>query len=135
MSKRPIISEELGKPSDFFSQAVEVPTPGRLLFVSGMVARRADGSLVGPGDIAAQTRQVCENLKAALVAAGGTLDDVCRIDVFVRNIEHRETIYQVRSDYFKPPLPASTMVEVPKFVNPGYLIEINAIAVLAASRD
>ena len=79
----------------------------------------------------AQTRQVCENIKAAVEAAGGTLDDVCRVDVYVRNMEHFEEIHEVRTQYFKPPLPASTMVEVTKMTSPDYLIEINAIAVVA----
>jgi enamine deaminase RidA (YjgF/YER057c/UK114 family) len=95
-----------------------------------MTARRPDGSIAGVGDIEIQTRQVCENIKAAGESAGGTLDDVCRVDVYVRNMEHFDAIHKVRSEYFKPPLPASTMVEVTKMVSPDYLIEINAIAVV-----
>jgi enamine deaminase RidA (YjgF/YER057c/UK114 family) len=82
------------------------------------------------GDIEAQTRQVCENIRSALESAGGTLDDVCRVDVFVRNIEHFDRIHQVRREYFKAPAPASTMVEVTKMVHPDYLIEISAIALI-----
>jgi hypothetical protein len=63
-----------------------VEARGRLVFISGMTARRPDGSIAGIGDIEAQTRQVCENLKAAIEAAGGTLDDICRLDVYVRDI-------------------------------------------------
>jgi len=96
-----------------------------------MTSRRPDGTIAGVGNIAEQTRQVCENIKAAVEAAGGTLDDVCRIDVYVRNMEHFDEIHKVRREYFKPPLPASTMVEVTKMVSPDYLIEINAIAVVA----
>ena len=62
----------------------------------------------------------------------GQLDDVCRVDVFVRNIEHFERIHKVRKEYFGAPPPASTMVEVTKMVSPDYLIEINAIAVVPA---
>jgi len=101
-----------------------------MVFLSGMTARRADGTIAGVGDIEAQTRQVCENLKSAIEAAGGSLDDVCRVDVYVRNMEHFEAIHKVRREYFKAPAPASTMVEVTKMVHPDYLIEINAIAVL-----
>ena len=96
-----------------------------------MAPSNADGTIAGIGDIEAQTRQVCENLKAAVEEAGGTLDDICRVDVYVRNMEHFEAIHKVRAQYFKPPLPASTMVEVTKMTSPDYLIEINAIAVLA----
>ena len=132
MKKKDIRSSKLPTPSGHFAQAIEIEAKGRLVFISGMVAKGADGSVVGAGDIEAQTRQVCENLKAAIEAAGGTLDDICRVDVFVRNMEHFEKIHKVRREYFKSaPPPASTMVEVSKFTSPDYLIEINAIAVVS----
>ncbi|HUZ66717.1 MAG TPA: RidA family protein, partial [Beijerinckiaceae bacterium] len=130
MAKREVTSENIRKPIGQFSQATVVEAHGKLVFISGMTARRADGSIAGIGDITEQTQQVCENIKAAVEAAGGSLDDVCRVDVYVRNMEHFEAIHAVRRRYFRPPLPASTMVEVSKFVSPDYLIEINAIAVL-----
>ena len=128
--KQQIATDKLAKPNGHFSQATTIEARGKLVFISGMTARRADGSVAGVGDIEAQTRQVCENLKAAAEAAGGSLDDVVRVDVHVRNIEHFPIIHKVRAEYFKPPVPASTMVEVSKLVNPDYLIEISAIAVL-----
>jgi len=131
MPKREVSTTAIRKPVGVFSQATVVEAKGKLVFISGMTARHPDGSIAGVGDITEQTRQVCENIKAAVEAAGGTLDDVCRVDVYVRNMEHFEAIHKVRSQYFKPPLPASTMVEVTKMVSPEYLIEINAIAVLA----
>jgi enamine deaminase RidA (YjgF/YER057c/UK114 family) len=96
-----------------------------------MLAKGVDGKIVGVGDPTAQTRQVCENLKAAVEAAGGTLDDICRVDVYVRNMEHFDQIHAVRREYFSEPLPASTMVEVTKMTTPDALVEINAIAVVA----
>jgi 2-iminobutanoate/2-iminopropanoate deaminase len=131
MPKREVSTTAIRKPVGVFSQATMVEAKGKLVFISGMTARRPDGSIAGIGDITEQTRQVCENIKAAVEAAGGTLDDVCRVDVYVRNMEQFEAIHKVRSQYFKPPLPASTMVEVTKMVSPEYLIEINAIAVVA----
>ena len=128
--KKQITSSKLRQPSGHFSQAIVAEARGRLVFISGMTARRADGSIAGIGDVEAQTRQVCENLKAAVEEAGGTLDDVVRVDVYVRNMEHFDLIHKVRREYFKAPAPASTMVEVCKMTSPDYLIEINAIAVL-----
>jgi enamine deaminase RidA (YjgF/YER057c/UK114 family) len=132
MPKTQIVSPKLRQPSGVFSHATAIEATGRLVFISGMVARRLDGTIAGVGDIGAQTRQVCENLKAAVEAAGGTMDDICRVDVFVRNMEHFEAIHKVRAEYFKPPLPASTMVEITKMTSPDCLIEISAIAVLPA---
>jgi enamine deaminase RidA (YjgF/YER057c/UK114 family) len=128
--KEQIVSAKLRQPNGHFSQATMIEARGKLVFISGMTARRPDGGIAGIGDIEAQTRQVCENVKAAVEAAGGTLADVCRVDVYVRNIENFEIIHKVRREYFAVPLPASTMVEVSKMVSPDYLIEISAIAVL-----
>ena len=130
MPKRSITSDRLPPPSGHFAQATVVEAKGRLVFISGMLAKGPDGKIVGPGDIEAQTRQVCENLKAAMEAAGGTLDDICRVDVYIRNMEHFPQIHKVRREYFTGTPPASTMVEVTKFTTPDALIEINAIAVL-----
>jgi len=130
MSKKQIQSDKIRQPSGHFSHAISVEANGKLVFISGMTSRRADGTIAGVGDIEAQTRQVCDNLKAAVEAAGGTMDDICRVDVYVRNMEHFEKIHKVRREYFKNAPPASTMVEVTKMTSPDYLIEINAIAVI-----
>jgi 2-iminobutanoate/2-iminopropanoate deaminase len=131
MAKTQVSTEALRSPNGVFSQATTVEATGRLVFVSGMTARQPDGGIAGVGDVREQTRQVCENVKAAVEAAGGTLADVCRVDVYVRNMEDFATIHEVRAQYFTEPLPASTMVEVSKLAHPDYLIEINAIAVIA----
>jgi 2-iminobutanoate/2-iminopropanoate deaminase len=130
MPRQQIVSEKIGKPSGHFSQATMADAKGRLVFISGMLAKRSDGSLAGVGDIEEQTQQVCENLKAAVEEAGGTMDDICRVDVYVRNMEHFDAIHKVRRQYFSSPPPASTMVEVTKMTTPDALIEINAIAVI-----
>jgi 2-iminobutanoate/2-iminopropanoate deaminase len=130
MPKQQITSDKLSRPSGHFSQATMIEARGRMVFISGMTARRADGTMAGIGDPEGQTRQVCENLKAAVEAAGGTMDDICRVDVYIRNMEHFDKIHKARRDYFKAPAPASTMVEVCKMTSPEALIEISAIAVL-----
>jgi len=133
MSKQQITTDALRQPNGHFSQATMIEARGRLLFISGMTARAPDGSIAGIGDIEEQTHQVCRNLKAAAEAAGGSLADICRVDVYVRNMEHFAAIHKVRQQYFQPPLPASTMVEICKMTSPDYLIEINAIAVIPES--
>jgi 2-iminobutanoate/2-iminopropanoate deaminase len=110
-----------------FSPAIVGPASGRLVFISGMTAKRPDGSLGDPGE---QTVQVCENLASALAAAGGTLADVCEVTVFLRNIDDYQAVNSVRQQFFPAPPPASTLVEVSRFVNDDYLVEINAIAIV-----
>ena len=132
MPKTQIVSEKIRQPSGHFSQAIMIEARGRLVFISGMTARCADGSIAGIGDIEAQTRQVCENIKSAVQQAGGTMDDICRVDVYVRNMEHFDRIHKVRREYSQPPAPASTMVEVCKMTSPEYLIEMSAIAAVGS---
>ena len=131
MPKQQIRSDKLRQPSGVFSHATMIEARGRLVFISGMTAKCADGSIAGVGDIAAQTRQMCENVKAAVEAAGGSMADICRVDVYVRSMRDFDVIHKVRREYFPDPPPASTMVEVSGFTHPDYLIEMNAIAVLA----
>lgn len=113
-----------------FSTAISVPAAGRLVFISGMTARHPDGHVVGVGDPTAQTRQVCENLKAAVEAAGGTMASICSVDVYLADMAHYAAVNAVRQQYFPAPPPASTLVEVSRFVVDEYLVEISAIAVV-----
>src|SRR5258708_22260233 len=130
MPKKQITTDKIRQRSGHFSQATMIEAKGRLVFISGMTARKPDGTIAGVGNMEVQTRQVCENITAAVEAAGGTMADICRVDVFVRNMEHFDVIHKVRREYFPPPLPASTMVEIVKMTSPDYLIEISAIAVI-----
>lgn len=131
MPKDQIVSAGLAEPNGHFAQATSAFARGRLVFISGMTARNANGGITGVGDVTAQTHQVCKNLQAAVEAAGGTLDDIARVDVYVRDIGDFDAIHAVRRQYFGAgAAPASTMVEVSAFVKPEYLIEINAIAVV-----
>ena len=131
MAKQQIKTTKLADPAGHYSQALAVPAKGVLVFVSGMTARRPDGKVAGVGDVEEQTRQVCENIKTALETAGGTLADVCRVDVYLRNIGDRDRVNKVRRQFFSSPPPASTMVEVSKLASPEFLVEISAIALVS----
>ena len=125
--RREIMVEGMSEPVSHFTHVV---TAGRLVFVSGCVATDGAGKLVGGNDVVAQARQVHENLKRCLTAAGATFADICKVTVFVRNMAHREAINTVRKEYFGASRPASTLVEVSRFVRDEYLLEIEATAVL-----
>ena len=130
MAKQQIRTKRVDEPVAHFSQAVSIEARGKLVFISGMTARRPDGSIAGIGDVGAQTRQVCENIRSAVEAAGGTMDDVCRVDVYLRNIGDRERVNKVRREFFRSPPPASTLVEVAKLASPQFLVEISALALV-----
>lgn len=114
-----------------YSHVVEV-TGGRLVIVSGQIAQDAAGNLVGAGDFAAQSRQVFENLKTALGGVGASYKDVVKLTTYLVDMSQLETYRHVREEYLRgnPEPPASTTVGVPGLVREGYLLEVEAIAVV-----
>jgi len=129
MTKSAILGKGMQPPSAPYSFAVEAQGR-RTLHVSGQVPVDPQGNLVGKGDIRAQTVQVFENVKALVEAAGGTMDNVVKVGIFVTDIRFRDTITEVRRQYLKEPFPAATMVEISRLVSPDWLVEIEAVAVL-----
>ena len=129
IARENIFPAGISKPTGHWT-TVTTARPGKLVFVSGLTAKNERGELVGVGDIRAQTRQVCENLKLAMRSAGGTLADIVRVDVYIREMAGFEGIHEIRREYFGSNPPASTMVAVSAFTHPDMLIEINAIGVL-----
>jgi 2-iminobutanoate/2-iminopropanoate deaminase len=116
------------------SHFVHVVRAGRLVFVSGCVATDAQGRTVGGSDVVAQARQVHENLKRCLAAAGASFADVCKVTVFLRDVRDREKVNTVRKEYFGASRPASTLVEISRLVRDDLLIEIECVAVLPEQR-
>jgi enamine deaminase RidA (YjgF/YER057c/UK114 family) len=104
---------------------------GRLVVVSGQIAQDERGELVGPGDPAAQARQVFENLRRCLAAAGAGFGDVVKLNFFVLNVADLPAIRVARDaaiDTATPP--ASTAVQVAALFAPGYLLEAEAWALV-----
>ena len=120
-----------------FSDAVRIDIPGgALLFISGVVATDETGK-VAHRTMREQTRQVLDKIKAVLERAGGSMDDIVRVRVYVTQLDQQSLreIHDVRSGYFREGnYPASTLVRVDKLIRDGALIEIDADAVLAAAR-
>jgi reactive intermediate/imine deaminase len=103
---------------------------GRTIYIAGQIAFDASGQVVGKGDLAAQTRQVFENLSIALTAAGATFANVVKTNYYMRDASQVAVVREIRSKYFTKELPASTLVEVSRLANPDLLIEIEVIAVV-----
>lgn len=114
----------LAPPVSHYCDAVRF---GDLLFISGLVGVDADGKIVGEGDAARQTRQIFDNMKKLLDAAGASFADVLKVTVFLTDIDDRPRINPVRQEYFGAARPASTLVEVSRLVRPDFLVEIEAV--------
>jgi 2-iminobutanoate/2-iminopropanoate deaminase len=112
-----------------FSAGVEAPA-GRTVYVSGQVSMDAEGNVVGEGDARAQTEKVLENVATVLEEAGGSLDDVVKVTVFITDMAHYDGIHEVRRRHFGEPYPASSMVEVSALIDPRLLVEVEAVAVI-----
>lgn len=104
-----------------------------MVFVAGQISLDKDGNVVGAGDLRVQTKQVLDNVKSALAAAGATFSDVVKMNTYVVNLnpDALPVIREVRSQYFAAENPpASTLVGVTALAFEGLLIEIEVVAVI-----
>jgi reactive intermediate/imine deaminase len=125
--------DTVAAPMGTYSQAVRVETGDAVwIHVSGQIAIDREGTLVGPGDLRAQTRQVFENLKAILEANGATFGDAVKIGTYLTTLDDLAAMREVRSEYLTSDPPASTAVQVVALVVPDALIEIDLVAVVPA---
>jgi reactive intermediate/imine deaminase len=127
VAKQQIIPASAAGPSGPFSSGIK---SGRFVFVAGQVAVDENGKTVGVGDIGAQTRQVLTKIGKVLEAGGASFDDVCKVTVFVTDLANLQALQAVRPEFFNEPYPASTLVKVAQLINPDWLGEIQAIAIV-----
>jgi len=114
-------------PVNGYSHAVAFS--GRMIAVSGQVPLDAQGRLVGENDPQAQTRQVFENLAAALATAGAGMEQVVKLTVFLTDLADLDAFRRVRDEYISADRPpASSLVQVSRLVNPAFRVEIEALA-------
>ena len=110
-----------------YSRAVRT---GRFIAVSGSAAVDEDGQLVGEGDMYTQARQCIEVIGAALERAGAGLADVVRTRIFVTDIERWDDVGRAHQEAFGDVMPATSMVEVSRLIDPRMLVEIEADAII-----
>jgi enamine deaminase RidA (YjgF/YER057c/UK114 family) len=127
MTRKLISSGSPYEPSIGFSRAVRV---GNLISISGTAPIGPDRQTVNPGNPSAQARRCFEIIQAALEDACSSLSDVVRTRVFLTNIDDWEKVGQVHGEFFRDVRPACTMVQVSRFIDPDWLVEIEADAVI-----
>lgn len=111
-----------------FSRAVRV---GPFISIGGTAPVGPDGKTVGVGDVAAQTRYCIEVIKAALEQAGSGLHHVVRTRVILIDINDWKAAIDVRKEYFRDVRPVDTIMAVDRFVNPEWLVELEADAIIS----
>jgi len=127
--------KELGAAPKFYSHAVTVGTPGKLIYVSGQVSWGSDGQIVGAGDMRAQCQQVFKNLTNVLRAAGAGWGDIIKMNSYMVNLnaDNVAAFREMRAGYLKAgQMPASTLVGVTSLVQPGLLLEVEVVAAVGS---
>ena len=113
-----------------YAQGIKT-TGGTIVWISGQVSQDKNGKMVHRGDFSGQARQALANLTAMVEAAGGTINDIIKVNTYLTDLRYREELARVRADFFPDgKLPVSTLVGVTALADPDMLVEIEAIAVL-----
>ena len=120
-------------PFGAFSMGV-IAGGGQIVYLKGQVALDRDGAVVGKGDMRAQTRQVLENIAAVLAGIGGTTADIVSLTQHTTDIASFMTTGDIRREFFAPPYPVTTTVEVVRLYHAELMIEITAIAEIPRQR-
>ena len=111
-----------------YSRAVKV---GNLVEVTGTVASGDDGNVVGENDPYGQTKFIYQRIEKILKQAGASMKDVIRVRMFVTDISKWQEYGRAHSEFFKDIKPCNTMVEVSALIEPAYMIEIEATAIIS----
>jgi enamine deaminase RidA (YjgF/YER057c/UK114 family) len=111
-----------------YSRAVKI---GNTIEVTGTVAVDENSQLVGKDDAYAQTKFIIEKIEAVLKRAGASLRDVVRTRMFVTDISRWEEYGKAHGEFFAHIKPCTSMIEVKGLIDPEYLIEIEATAIIA----
>ena len=105
---------------------------GNQVFISGFVSLSNDGKVLGINDPSEQTRVIFRNMKHYIEAAGGKMGDIARVRIYLTDIRHRPAVLAARQEFFTGDFPCSTLIGVSTLVDPAYLVEIDAEAIIGA---
>jgi aminoacrylate peracid reductase len=126
MAKKVIKSKSLPEPKAPYSMATMA---GNTMYISGLVALDKQGEVLGKGDIVAQIRRILEIMKELVAVEGGELSDVTKTTVYLTSFENYSEMNNVYREFFPAEPPARATVKT-ELVNPDFLVEVDAIAVI-----
>jgi len=126
MPRDPISTNKAPAAIGPYSQAVR---SGDTVYLSGQVALDPASGLLIEGDVQAQARRAFDNLRAVCEAAGGSMDDVVRVGLYLTDLDQFATVNAVMGEYFDAPYPARSTIEVSALPR-GAQFEVDAVMVL-----
>ena len=127
MDKQVIVTDKAAPPVGPYSLGIKT---GNLLFISGSVGWDKDEKNVGVGDVKAQTRQAFENIRSVVEAAGGTMENIVKVTVYLTEADDYPAMNEVRAEVFPKDPPTSTAFVVKRLIPPDCCVEIEAVAAI-----
>ncbi len=125
-----IHSDQVGEPpAETWSNCLRV---GNQVFIAGMTARSAEFDLIDGAGAYEQARVIFTKIKNLIEAAGGTMADIVKVNIFVTDIDQRQEVWRARREFFAGNFPVSTLVEVSALALPEMEVEVEAVAILGA---
>ncbi|NKB57360.1 MAG: RidA family protein [Alphaproteobacteria bacterium] len=132
MSKRRITHPQVGEPpEDTWSNCLVIDGH---VYIAGMTARGKDfDGAIGSTDAYGQAVEIFTKIKNLMEAAGGGMDDVVKVLIYLTDINDRDAVWKARREFFTGNYPVSTLIEVSKLVRPELCVEIEAVGMLGAA--
>lgn len=130
MSKKRIYSEAVGEPPEgTWSNCLVVD---RHVYIAGMTSRSDEFDTIVGENAYEQSKVIFDKIRALIEAAGGTMADIVKVNIFLADVDDRQQVWEARREYFEGDFPVSTLLEISKLVHPDMLVEIEAVGVLGA---
>lgn len=128
MSKKRVRAEGVTEPPEgTWSNCL---VAGGHVYIAGMTSRSAEFDRIDGDNAYEQSKVIFGKIEALMKAAGGTLDDIVKLNVFVSDINDRQHVWEARREFFTGDYPVSTLVEISQLAHPDMMVEIEAVAVL-----
>lgn len=132
MQKQRFTSPEVREPADrMWSNCLRI---GDLITVSGLTSRGMDGTAIDGDNEYEQSKVIFDKIEKLVEAAGGEIDDVIKMTIFVTNMANNQQVWKARAEVFSGDYPACTLVEVSALATPEILVEIEALAIAGCSK-
>ena len=107
----------------------------RHVYIAGMTSRSDEFDTIIGENAYDQSKVIFDKIKALIEAAGGSMADIVKVNIFLTEVNDRQQVWEARREYFEGDFPVSTLLEISKLVHPDMLVEIEAVGILGAADD